>query len=95
MNFHIFVLVSTIIFYVILRLYKSDIQNAKKQNKKGGSNFIYVLFVPVMLYILNYMYKIKEYSSGPSPNLSDNIMKTSDMSEQPLLSIPYPESTVM
>jgi hypothetical protein len=41
------------------------------------------------------MYKIKEYSSGPSPNLSDNIMKTSDMSEQPLLSIPYPESTVM
>ena len=41
------------------------------------------------------MYKVKEYSSEPSPNLSDNIITTSDMSEQPLLTMPYPESTVI
>ena len=95
MNFHIFVLISTCMFYVILRFYKSDIQNAKRKTVGGKSNFIYVLFVPVMLYILNFMYKIKEHSSGTSQNLSDNILMTSDMSEQPLLSIPYPESTVI
>lgn len=100
MNFHIFVLISTCVFYVILRFYKSEIaldnhQNAKRKTVGGKSNFIYVLFVPVMLYILNFMYKIKEYSSSTSQNLSDNILMTSDMSEQPLLSIPYPESTVI
>lgn len=95
MNFHIFVLISTCVFYVILRFYKSDIQNAKRKTVGGKSNFIYVLFVPVMLYILNFMYKIKEHSYGTSQNLSDNILMTSDMSEQPLLSIPYPESTVI
>lgn len=95
MNFHIFVLISTCVFYVILRFYKSDIQNEKRKTVGGKSNFIYVLFVPVMLYILNFMYKIKEYSSSTSQNLSDNILMTSDMSEQPLLSIPYPESTVI
>jgi len=100
MNFHIFVLISTCVFYVILRFYKSDIvldnhQNEKRKSIGSKSNFIYVLFVPVMLYILNFMYKIKEYSSGASQNLSDNIIMTSDMSEQPLLTIPYPESTVI
>jgi hypothetical protein len=100
MNFHIFVLISTCVFYVILRFYKSEIaldnhQNAKRKTVGGKSNFIYVLFVPVMLYILNFMYKIKEHSYGTSQNLSDNILMTSDMSEQPLLSIPYPESTVI
>ena len=95
MNFHIFVLISTCVFYVILRFYKSDIQNTKRKTVGGKSNFIYVLFVPVMLYILNFMYKIKEHASGTSQNLSDNILMTSDMSEQPLLSIPYPESTVI
>ncbi len=98
MNFHIFVLISTCVFYVILRFYKSEIALDNHQNTKrktGKSNFIYVLFVPVMLYILNFMYKIKEHASGTSQNLSDNILMTSDMSEQPLLSIPYPESTVI
>lgn len=95
MNFHIFVLISTCVFYVILRFYKSDIQNKKRETVGGKSNFIYVLFVPVMLYILNFMYKIKEYSSSASQNLSDDIIMTSDMSEQSLLSIPYPESTVI
>jgi heme/copper-type cytochrome/quinol oxidase subunit 2 len=94
MNFHIFVLVSTCVFYVILRFYKLDIQNEKRK-KIGKSNFIYVLSIPVMLYILNFMYKVKEYSSGPSQNLSDNILTISDMSEQPLLTMPYPESTVI
>lgn len=95
MNFHIFVLISTCVFYIILRFYKSDIQNEKQKKIGGKSNFIYVLSIPVMLYILNFMYKVKEYSSGPSQNLSDNIITTSDMSEQPLLTIPYPESTVI
>ena len=94
MNFHIFVLISTCIFYVILRFYKSEIRSDRKK-MEGKSNFIYVLSIPVMLYILNFMYKVKEYSSGPSQNLSDNMITTSDMSEQPLLTMPYPESTVI
>lgn len=87
MNFHIFVLISTFVFYIILRLYKSDVQ--KRKDVRKTSNFIYVLFVPLLLYLLNFMYKIKEH---PLPNQSYS--ELSDVSEQSLLSIPYPESTV-
>ena len=92
MNFHWFVLISTIIFYIVLRLYKSQIQSESKKKIKT-SNFIYVLFLPLTLYILNFMYKIKEYT--PKVNNLDNIMSISDMSEQPLLSTPYPESSII
>jgi len=92
MNFHWFVLISTIIFYVILRLYKSEIQSESKKKIKT-SNFIYVLFLPLVLYILNFMYKIKEYT--PKITVVDNIISISDISEQPLLSTPYPESSII
>lgn len=94
MNFHWFVLISTILFYIILRLYKSEIQTQTKQKAKGKSNFIYVLFLPLTFYILNFMYKIKEYTPVSKIN-SSNIMSVSDISEQPLLSLPYPESSIL
>jgi hypothetical protein len=47
MNIHLFVIVSTILFWLLLKNYKSHIQSS--QNK---SNFIYVLFVPILLYTL-------------------------------------------
>lgn len=94
MNFHWFVLISTILFYILLRLYKSEIQTQTKQKAKGKSNFIYVLFLPLTLYILNFMYKIKEYSTISKIHHSD-IVTDSDISEQPLLSIPYPESSIL
>lgn len=91
MNFHWFVLISTIIFYIVLRFYKSQIQSESKKKIKT-SNFIYVLFLPLTLYILNFMYKIREYT--PKVNTINN-MSISDMSEQPLLSTPYPESSII
>ena len=92
MNFHWFVLISTIIFYIVLRLYKSQIQSESKKKIKT-SNFIYVLFLPITLYILNLMYKIKEYT--PKITVGQEMSEMSDISEQPLLSTPYPESSII
>ncbi len=49
-NFHSFVAISTVCFYIVLRMYKSDIE---KQNQ---NNFIYVLFVPSVLYLAYFLF---------------------------------------
>lgn len=48
-NFHVFVLCSTIAYYFILKSYKNAIQNERDDKKQ--SNLIYLLFIPVTLYI--------------------------------------------
>lgn len=69
MNFHIFVFFTTVVFYIVLRSYKSQITNtstdafdlkksARKQspNKQTQSNLIYVLFIPAILYVVKFLY---------------------------------------
>ncbi len=79
-NFHAFVIITTIVFYVILRSYKKP----NNENKKP-SNLIYVLLIPITLYGGNYLYNLSSnttITSTPIQNLSDD-----------LLSVPYPVSS--
>lgn len=79
MNFHIFVLISSILFYLFLRSYKYNIltsksslkksKNRRNRNKKS-SNLIYALFLPIVLYTFYYIfiYKPNHNIHSYSPN---------------------------
>jgi hypothetical protein len=60
MNFHIFVAIATFAFYILLKFYKHSIlknnSNTNKNNTKNKSNFIYILFIPVVIYITRYFF---------------------------------------
>ena len=62
MNFHLFVVIVTIIFYIVLRFYKYNVQQEKRFDK-SKSNFIYILFVPAILYLTQFMYINKQQIS--------------------------------
>jgi hypothetical protein len=82
MNFHVFVFISTIVFYILMKMYKiSIIKNQKK--KKNNSNLIYILFVPALLYLTHFIFL--------NPNNNINLLKTRSFSDE-LLTEPYPAS---
>jgi len=112
MNFHIFVLIATIIFYVIFRFYKYQVQN---ENNKKKSFLIYVLLIPGLLYLTKFMFNIQNndfsyiqnndfsYIQNESKNITDIKMGGSvdkgssidiNMEFDPVLTIPYPESSI-
>ena len=100
MNFHVFVLIVTIVFYIILRFYKHTVEN-ERRNGKPKSNFIYVLFVPVILYLARFMYISVE---GKNTNINTdtgiivgggiNGIGTVGILSESLLSMPFPESSI-
>jgi uncharacterized membrane protein len=83
MNFHIFVAIITFVFYIFLRIYKSSVQNKKN---KTSSNLLYVLFLPVILYLTHFLFYNKNINIEEKVNVKSNI-------SEDLLSIPYPESS--
>ena len=108
MNFHVFVLIATIVFYIILRFYKHTVENEKK-NGKPKSNFIYILFLPTILYLTRFMYNenklvYDKLNTGGDitggditggyigKNLITDVGEI--QSSESLLSIPFPESSM-
>lgn len=107
MNFHIFVLCTTVVFYIVLRSYKSQISNTntnkftftkKIENDKSKprqSNLIYVLFVPAILYLVKFVYGVNntpQITTLGSRSSYGNSSNTS-VSER-LLTMPYPDSSI-
>lgn len=100
MNFHTFVLISTIIFYIVLRMYK---RNVKEQNV-GKSNLLYVLFLPFIMYLYHFMYGNSSTNNESGLKIQDNAntlgvaqensIFDSIKSSDPLLTSPFPESTI-
>lgn len=80
-NFHIFVIVATLVVYIILKSYKTS-----DDNNSNKSNLIYVLLTPLILYSGNY------FLTKDTEVISNNQSTNSSMSEE-LLSIPYPVSS--
>jgi hypothetical protein len=89
-NIHIFIFISTIIFYFLLKSLKNSvIYNYENKNEKNKSNFIYVLYMPIISYILFYFY-CKIDSLVESNNSESIIDKSSSV-----LSSMYPIKTTM
>jgi hypothetical protein len=85
-NFHAFVFITTIVFYVVLRSYKKSEPETKKT-----SNLIYVLSVPIILYGGHYfLYKDKNTST---PTQIQHLQDTEPSLSGDLLTTPYPISS--
>jgi hypothetical protein len=54
-NFHIFVIIATIAYFVILKIYKYKILSDKKSKTKS-SNLIFLFFLPILLYLFKYLF---------------------------------------
>ena len=110
MNFHIFVLIATIIFYIIFRFYKYQIQT---QNNKKKSFLIYVLLIPCLLYLTKFIFNIQGITTDITTNIQRDIQRNikiggtlqlnttgiennvdANIEFDPILTIPYPESSV-
>lgn len=106
MNFHIFVLISTIIFYIIFRFYKYQVQN---ESNKKKSFLIYVLLIPCLLYLTKFMFNIQNNINSDKftdikirgmeqipfqNNINSSVDKLSNIEFDPVLTIPYPESSI-
>jgi multisubunit Na+/H+ antiporter MnhB subunit len=83
-NFHAFVFIATIVFYIILRSYKK-----KEPEDKKTSNLIYVLLVPIILYTGNYFYQKNKQNTLSQEQLPSIEHSISD----DLLTAPYPVSS--
>lgn len=98
-EFHIFVIITTIIYFILLRRYKQDITNnalSKDNNKKEPSNLIYIIFLPIVLYLGHIFLNMKSLNK-PSLNTNSSIMQPAynvykPPSSEGLLSAPYPAS---
>ena len=109
MNFHVFVLIVTIVFYIILRFYKHTVEN-ERRNGKPKSNFIYVLFVPVTLYLTRFMYISTNTNINTNTNTNTGGAGVggaggaggagvgggtiAGIPSESLLSMPFPESSI-
>lgn len=85
MNFHLFVFISTFVFYVIMKMYKISVERQMKSKRKK-SNLVYILFVPALLYLCYFMY----IDTNASKKMSQILRNGGDSDD--LLSIPYPDS---
>jgi hypothetical protein len=81
LNFHLFVVLSTLAFYILLKLFKGQIAQSNKTSKRKQSNLIYLTFVPILLYITQYLYFHKDVS-----------LQTVDTDVTTSLPVPYPEN---
>jgi hypothetical protein len=90
-EFHFFVVAATIIYYMMLKNFKSTIQSKMKPRKRGlqikDSNFVYLIFLPIILYIGGY---ILLYNTDHS--MLTNAHEYNPLSSDSLLSAPYPRS---
>jgi hypothetical protein len=93
MDYHIFVIISTIVFYILMWSFSTT---SNKKSQGAGSPLIYSLFVPVILYGYKYMTSdgslvkgsdtlVGKGGSGTGLSLGKNITE--------IMSDPYPLSS--
>lgn len=97
-EFHIFVFISTVVYFILLKRYKNDIEKNINSNNEPSSNLIYILFLPFILYSTQLLLKSNFFKKGntqinktlPSQNYNTYKPPSSDG----LLSAPYPASSL-
>lgn len=95
MQFHLFAFAMTFIYFLLLRQYKKTIQMAiyePNTRKKRSSNFIYLLFVPLILYITYYLFnECRTTSIFKTTSIVKNTPPPSRATSS-VLSAPFPDS---
>ncbi len=79
MNIHAFASIATVLFYILLKHFRQSTLESKKKAKQG-SNLIYVLFVPIVIYAGSYLgifYQNNNNLPLQVPVKSDSILSAS------------------
>lgn len=82
----------TVLFFIVLKLYKQNIE-IKDGRKKRKSNFIYVLFVPLILYLAYFTFVSDHKGSGDNPPIGSLQPAPASSSSSSLMNAPYPDSS--
>ena len=92
-NYHIFVIITTIISYIFLT-------SRKRDKNKDNSNFIYLFYIPIILYGGFYFFyspKSKDVKLDIKSNISgtnvSHVSQPNNFYSEELLSDPYPTSS--
>lgn len=91
-NFHVFVLASTLLYYILLRLYKRSVLNQEK-NVEETSNLIYVLFIPVLLYLTKFLFLKSQIISNNYYGAAPSQINSAPVVDR-YIRTPYPESSI-
>lgn len=95
MDFHVFVLVSTIIYYILLRKYKQSTLTQRSADK-SKSSLLYVLFVPLLLYASRYFFPSlysQTYAQIPIMGMGITPVSSPATDHTSVISSPYPLSS--
>jgi hypothetical protein len=82
MNIHAFASIATVLFYILLKHFRQSTLESK-QTVKQGSNLIYVLFIPLVIYAGSYLGIFHQTNTLPAalplqvPVKSDSILSAS------------------
>lgn len=105
MNFNIFVLIVTLVFYIVFKIYRTQVENENNTNTKKKSFLIYVLLIPAVLYLTKYMYineNIVNFSKvGGGMEIGESVGRSvgrgsiDNISFEAILTSPYPESSIL
>lgn len=71
-NFHVFVTVSTIIYYIVLKSFRGSLNPNKSRRKQKESKLAYVLFLPLVLYACYYLFIIPKTPTRSTPTVLGN-----------------------
>lgn len=74
MDFHLFVFISTVIFYIILLMYRKSLNIPIKSKMKRSSNLIYVLLIPILMYSYNYFIQNKKIDQRDITESSESLL---------------------
>lgn len=94
-EFHIFVFVTTVIYFLLLKRYKKDITENALSKQKEPSNLVYLVFLPIILYTghLFFNSKLLNTKSHNTSIIQPTYNAYKPLSSDGLLSIPYPASS--
>lgn len=72
MNYHVFVIASTVMFYIFIKYFATD---SSKQSKNSQKNLLfYTLLVPVILYTYHFIVDVE-----PKPKINSKTMSSTDI----------------
>lgn len=86
-NFHVFVSICTFVYYIVLKNFQSSLHSNKPRRRKRDSKLIYILFLPIVLYLCYYFFVNVQC---PKNDISQRLPTVKSSID----SAPYPPSSV-
>lgn len=93
-NYHFVVLFATLVNWILYKMYGKSVEyKIKHPKEEPSSNFVYILYLPVLLYIIYFFFVNKNPSNIVVPNVTVQMPSAPIKPVSDILSVPYPPSS--